>query len=372
MNSDLHPDDIVDTLIDEGINAIEVIDERTGLTMAAAWLFISEDGSLVIDNLEIHADYEADAALMNRVGEEMIQYAAEFAAYIGSNRLYIGMPGHGKYFGDNGMVKTKYADRVTNFGQEKIGGYLGEKYYLDSAGKGQAYLVWQRTTQSGPTQGKESVEEMLSDIRVRETGPGGQPSASNDLMHMVRPRRFAHFSDALTDVYHESPQAPALIFLNDKTDLKLLEATLEKIEKQNRTGQSSFALVTLSPELKNDRMVEAELSRLEREYKNRVLLAHRVAERDFPKRSDGFHYEEMFGAFAEAEPFRGNAVIREMLEKLRLGDANIGTRVVQVNSPNHLYVGGQNILALLIRLLPEKEGAVLFDYRTFLLQKKMA
>jgi hypothetical protein len=76
---------------------------------------------------------------MDRIGQGMIEYAQEFASYVGAKRLLIGMPGHGKYFGPGGFIDTTY--EKIDFGQEKIGGYIVEKYYLDSAGKPKAYKV---------------------------------------------------------------------------------------------------------------------------------------------------------------------------------------------------------------------------------------
>ena len=141
MNSNIYPDAMVDRLIDEGMHVIEVIDDATEETMACLWLYIAEDGSLVIQNLEINAEYERLKPLMYRVGEGMIGYAQGFAKYIGAPRLLIGMPGHGKYFGKGGFVEKRYGNNKVPFGLEKIGGYLEEKYYLDSAGKPEAYLV---------------------------------------------------------------------------------------------------------------------------------------------------------------------------------------------------------------------------------------
>ncbi|OQX86925.1 MAG: hypothetical protein B6D55_04810, partial [Candidatus Omnitrophica bacterium 4484_70.2] len=141
MSSGTYPEAMVDRLIDEGMNVIETIDEATGRTIACLWLYIAEDGSLVVQNIEINAEYEKIKPLMDRVAEGMIEYAKEFAEYIGARRLLIGIPGHGKYFGEGGFIKQRYGDKTIYFEKEKIGGYLGEKYYLDSAGKKQAYLV---------------------------------------------------------------------------------------------------------------------------------------------------------------------------------------------------------------------------------------
>ncbi|MEI7999283.1 MAG: hypothetical protein WCH62_07265, partial [Candidatus Omnitrophota bacterium] len=141
MSSGQYPDAMMDRLIDEGLNVIEVIDESTEKTIGAAWVYIAEDGSFVIQNLEINADYERSKPLMDRVGEEMVNYAREFARHIGAKRLLIGNPGHGKYFGSGSFVDDRYGNRKVSYGLDKIGGYLGEKYYLDSTGKPQAYLV---------------------------------------------------------------------------------------------------------------------------------------------------------------------------------------------------------------------------------------
>ena len=155
MNSSQYPDAMMERLIDEGMNVIEVLDESTGKTMASAWLYLSEDGSLVIQNLEINAEYERNPALMNTVGEGMIGYAKGFAGYIGSKKLFIGIPDHGKFFGTDsnpGFVEKRYQKNKSSYRQDKIGGYLGEKYYLDSAGKEYAYLIW---TPGAPLSNKE-------------------------------------------------------------------------------------------------------------------------------------------------------------------------------------------------------------------------
>ena len=144
MSSSQFPHAMVDRLIDEGMNVIEVIDEATDKTMAVAWLYLSKDGSLVIQNLEINAEYERIKPMMDFIGETMIQYAAGLASFIHAPKLLIGMPGHGKYFGSGGFIETKYGNQKIPYGQQKIGGYLGEKYYLDSAGKSEAYFVWKQ------------------------------------------------------------------------------------------------------------------------------------------------------------------------------------------------------------------------------------
>ncbi|MFC1501424.1 tetratricopeptide repeat protein [Elusimicrobiota bacterium] len=140
MNSNNYPHEMVNRLIDEGMNVIEVIDEQSGLPVACLWLYIAEDGSLVIQNLEIESEYEKVEPIMDRIGEEMIIYAEYFAIDIGAPRLLIGESGHGKYF-HSGFIRERYSESEIPFGLKKIGGHLPGRNYLDSEGKKNAYLV---------------------------------------------------------------------------------------------------------------------------------------------------------------------------------------------------------------------------------------
>ncbi len=144
MSSNQYPDGMMERLIDEGLNTIEVIDESTQKPTAAAWLFVAEDGSVVIQNLEANTNYESDPSLKNYLGEQMVAYTMKFANHVGTNLLLIGDAVHGKYWeqrGKAGFVIDHYGKNKVKFGLEKIGGYLGEKYYLTSAGEEYAYLV---------------------------------------------------------------------------------------------------------------------------------------------------------------------------------------------------------------------------------------
>jgi hypothetical protein len=143
MGSRSYPDAMVDRLIDEGINVIEVIDQSTGKTMAVAWIYIDEDGNLIVQNLEINAEYEVDPLLKDEIGRQMINYADEFSRFIAARGTLIGQPGHGKYSGAGGLVEREWGNRLTTLQKPiaKIGGYFGENYYLDSAGKTGAYQV---------------------------------------------------------------------------------------------------------------------------------------------------------------------------------------------------------------------------------------
>lgn len=142
MASGESPYAMIERLIDEGINTIEVVDPSTEETIACSWLYIDEEGDLVIQNLELDADYRNTGPPKTVIAEEMIDYAEHFARYIGAKRLYIGIPDDGPYFDEGGFVKTRYKEKLVPFMKDKIGGYLyGERYYLVSAGKPEAYLV---------------------------------------------------------------------------------------------------------------------------------------------------------------------------------------------------------------------------------------
>jgi hypothetical protein len=137
MNSKMHPDGMMERLIDKGLNAIEVIDEDTKMPVAAAWLYVAEDGGVVIHNMEINAKDEHMQPLKDEVGSAMVNYVQRFASYIGAKRVLIGKPAYSKY---GNFVEEKYKNNEVPFGLDKIGGYLGTDYFLDTVKKS-AYLV---------------------------------------------------------------------------------------------------------------------------------------------------------------------------------------------------------------------------------------
>ncbi|EKD28599.1 MAG: hypothetical protein ACD_79C00265G0005 [uncultured bacterium] len=184
---------IIQRLIDEGCNVIECLDEQTGKTMACLWLYVSDKGSLIIQNIEIASEYEKIVPMMNQIGAEMIRYAEKLTDYIGAKSLLIGMPGHGKYFGNGGYIDTNYRNKKIPFGQGKVGGYFeGKQYYLDSANKPEAYLAYEPTKkvrQADKVNGKfSSLEQSKSAFRMKQikylkvlslTQIGNLPQASN-------------------------------------------------------------------------------------------------------------------------------------------------------------------------------------------------
>ena len=102
---------------------MEVIDENTQKTMAVAWLYIAEDGSTVIQNLEINTNYQ-QGPLMDVMGERMISYSEKFARFIGATRILMGDSRYGKYF-ENGFIEKRYGNKRVPFGLQKIGGHIG-------------------------------------------------------------------------------------------------------------------------------------------------------------------------------------------------------------------------------------------------------
>ncbi len=139
---------MVERLIDEAMNVIEVVDPQ-GHAVACLWLYIAEDGSLVVQNLEIASEYE-NMDNKDRFSKWMIDYAADFASYIGAKSFLIGIPGHGKFFRHNDFIPNSYlwqayADKKIEYGKNKIGKFVDDReYFLDTALKPEAFLVWEK------------------------------------------------------------------------------------------------------------------------------------------------------------------------------------------------------------------------------------
>ncbi len=164
MSSNLEPDGMMDRLVDEGINVIEVRDRRNDKTIAVAWLYVVDDGSVVIQNFEIHGDYEVPLELKGHIGDQMLAYAEKYSAYIGAKRLLFGMPAHGKFVGKDSFIEKQFGDRRVPFNMEKIGGYIGEKYYLSSAGKAEAYLIKDRLQDNAMASASQAFHNSINEL----------------------------------------------------------------------------------------------------------------------------------------------------------------------------------------------------------------
>lgn len=282
MNSSSYPEAIVDRLIDEGMNVIETIDESTGETMACLWLYIAEDGNLVIQNIEVNAKYEKIKPLMDNIAEGMINYACKFADYIGAKGLLIGMPGHGKYFGYGGFIDERYGKNKVTFKKEKIGGYLGEKYYLDSAGKEMAYLVW-----ANPHFGKNAKSGTLKDIisALEET-----VQQSHELS-----REFTHASEEAQKIHNITKLqcAVPLEVLRNSADFTLALKKMGNLGKGNTIfelviydldtpidGDQFIKLLNLPPNITNIRVYS--VTKSETEGSNDIMRIKQVIQTRYP------------------------------------------------------------------------------------------
>jgi len=140
----VYPQAMIQRLIDEGCNVIECVDEYTGKTIACLWLYLSEKGNVVIQNIEILKEYGNSVSMKNKIGAEMINYAKKLVTHINAEKLIIGMPFAGDFFGENSFVEKHYKNKRIRFGGGKVGGYFeGESYFLDTALKPEAYLAFE-------------------------------------------------------------------------------------------------------------------------------------------------------------------------------------------------------------------------------------
>ena len=130
----LHPEAILEYLIDQGIQIVEIIDEDSGRTIAQAFCFIGEDDKkrpiLVIDSIQIAGDYKIFPEQKNSIKDIFLKYVTTYGKDIGCQALYIGKTPYGS-------VETKDFELVPNT-VKKTGGYIWDHegqthhYYLEA------------------------------------------------------------------------------------------------------------------------------------------------------------------------------------------------------------------------------------------------
>jgi len=139
----VYPQAMIQRLMDEGCNVIECVDEYTGKTISCIWLYLSEKGNVVIQNIEILKEYADSASMKNKIGAEMINYAKKLVTHINAKKLIIGMPFAGDYFGENSFIEKNYQDKRIIFGEGKVGGDFEVPYFMDTTFKPEAYLAFE-------------------------------------------------------------------------------------------------------------------------------------------------------------------------------------------------------------------------------------
>ena len=134
IDNNLHPEAIVEYLIDKGIQVVEVVDEATDRTIAQAWVFVAYDKDkkpvLAIDNIEVDNNYPRGTEDNNTIRDKLIAYIKDYAKEIGAKGIYLGMTQYND-------VDTTGFKKVPNK-LRKAGGYAwdfekeGYSYYLES------------------------------------------------------------------------------------------------------------------------------------------------------------------------------------------------------------------------------------------------
>ncbi|MFH1593084.1 MAG: hypothetical protein ABID09_00115, partial [Candidatus Omnitrophota bacterium] len=145
-NSNTHFEAMIDHLIDQGIQVAEVIDRDTDKTVALAWLFLARDEQsrpyLVIDNIEVNDNYSGIDPLKDGIKKALIDYTIRYAQNIGVKTV---LAGPFEYSKVNLIKRDKYGKgdyiRKDKFKLEKIGGYYGAKYYLETLEKNESHVI---------------------------------------------------------------------------------------------------------------------------------------------------------------------------------------------------------------------------------------
>ena len=126
----LHPETILQYLIDQGIQVAEVIDPETDRPVAQTWLFVSLDNNgrpvLVADNFEVNSRYPAGANVNRAIKEAMFRFLERYAQSANIPQVVLGNVA-------TNDVETSDLPHATLPPIKKLGGYYhNEKYYLEA------------------------------------------------------------------------------------------------------------------------------------------------------------------------------------------------------------------------------------------------
>ncbi len=134
IDNDLHPEAIIEYLIDQGIQIVEVVDEATGLAVAQTWVFVAvnQNGKpvLVLDNIEVEETYPKTSGQNKIIRDHLVAYMQKYAQAIDVEELYLGVT---QYNDVNTSDYPTVSDQLV-----KPGGYLWDfeganyTYYLES------------------------------------------------------------------------------------------------------------------------------------------------------------------------------------------------------------------------------------------------
>ncbi|MFC1666327.1 GNAT family N-acetyltransferase [Candidatus Omnitrophota bacterium] len=163
IDNNLHPEAILEYLIDQGIQVVEVINEATGETIAQTWCFIAMDGDgeavLVMDNIEVVGKYAAAGTDENNIiRDNILSYLQRYTRAIGAKGLYLG--------------NTPYQDvDVSTFERvpvslTKLGGNL---WAYEGEGQGYRYYLEALYSEDRSRRKTEAHRMSLPEVSVDET-----------------------------------------------------------------------------------------------------------------------------------------------------------------------------------------------------------
>ncbi|MBM4177378.1 hypothetical protein FJ208_01075, partial [Candidatus Gribaldobacteria bacterium] len=134
----LYPQTIFQYLIDQGLQVAEVIDPDTREPIAQTWLFVTltEKGEpvLVTDNFEVNNRYPVGNNVNQNIREAMFQFLNRYAQVCNIKRVVLGAVKTNDVATDD--LKTISLPPI-----EKLGGYLGSSYYLETLEKKQVFDI---------------------------------------------------------------------------------------------------------------------------------------------------------------------------------------------------------------------------------------
>ena len=135
----LHPETILQYLVDKGINVAEIVDPETKDVVAQTWLFVTLDKEgkpvLIADNFEVNKRYPVGMNVNRAIREAMFEFLKKYTKACNIEKLGLGMV-------STNDVETKDLETLKLPPIEKLGGYLETKnYYLETLTHTKVYEI---------------------------------------------------------------------------------------------------------------------------------------------------------------------------------------------------------------------------------------
>jgi hypothetical protein len=159
---------------------------------------------------------------------------------------------------------------------------------------------------------------------------------------------------------------PILVFIRkgEMDGLLLVNQALREAE-ESRNGETRPVLISIDPDVPNRADLATEINYLRSTA--RVPTALVQLGKEVESRKDGYHYEDLFAAFARDEQLANDRAVLAMLEELAKGGTTGVGGIVQIGASAQAFRGNEKLLALILLVLPTVANTgVILDFKALL------